>query len=241
MKPIIGITAIPHPDPSDLRSGGKLQLNWNYADEIAKAGGVPVLLPPMADASEVANILDGWLIPGGDDIDASNYGQTNHPKAELVDKGRFDAESRLWNAVDPAMPILGICYGCQFINVLSGGSIIQHLPDVLGHEEHTAGTLQHYGIDVSSRLSEILCAEGVEGRSYHHQAIDRVGEGLKVVGRHADGTIEALETSDSRWLFAVQWHPERTPEDGPTQRLFAQFVAAAFEFRQSRRGVGVAR
>lgn len=235
MKPIIGIVADSQVDPSDQRTGGTITLNYNYAEQVAVAGGNPVLLTPSTDMLEIASMLNGWLIPGGDDIDARWFGQDNHPKTKLVDPARFEAERRLYDLIVPDLPILGICYGCQFLGVMSGGTLDQHLPDRLGTDEHIIGTLQEYAIDPDCRLAEVLGTTRVRGRSYHHQALAQVGQGLKVVGRHADGTVEAVESTSKPWVFGVQWHPERTPEDLATQRLFRAFIDAASEYAALRR------
>lgn len=239
MKPIIAITVVSEHEPEDARSRGKLTLNWNYAEAVANAGGVPILIPPTADMDEVAKIVHGWLIPGGADIDAKHFGQENHPAVELGHPSRFEAEHRLYRAANPDMPIFGICYGCQFLNVVRGGTLIQHVPDVVGHEAHSGGTLQSYRIDPSSDLAAKSGATEIVGKSYHHQAVDRVADGLRVVAHAEDGTIEAVEASDRPWMIGVQWHPERTPDDAPTQRLFESFVAAARAYAESHRAVGV--
>lgn len=232
-KPLIGITVDVTLEPENARSGGKLSLNYNYAQAVADAGGVPVLIPPQADAGAFAAILDGLLIPGGNDIDASHWGEENHPTVEPIEEQRFEVERRLYDAADPDMPIFGICYGCQFLNVVRGGSLIQHLPDVVGHESDKGGTLQSYAIDGSSSLASIM-GESAVGQSWHHQAVDRVGRGLRVVAKNDDGIVEALEAEDRPWLIGVQWHPERTAGDEATQRLFRSFVEAAAAFRERR-------
>lgn len=237
MKPIIAISVDCKQDPQDPRTGGDLKLNWNYAQAVAEAGGVPILVPPTADMEAVAEIIDGWLIPGGDDIDAAKYGEENHEKADLQDPARYDAESRLYRAANPEMPIFGICYGCQFVNVVRGGNLFQHLPDVAGSEVHTGGVMQTYTLDEGSKLHGIVGDQAIEGKSYHHQGVDRVGQDLKVVARAEDGTVEALEATDRPWLVGVQWHPERTLADPKTRKLFKDFIAAARNFRESKRKV----
>jgi putative glutamine amidotransferase len=239
MRPIIGITVDATHDPGELRTRGKLQLNWNYAQAIHDAGGTPVLIPPMSEPHDVARILDGWVIPGGNDIDAKNFGEENHPSVELIDPTRFNGERSLYKAIDPAMPILGICYGCQFLNVVRGGSLCQHLPDVVGTFEHTGGATQLYVVDDESKLASVAGVTEVEGKSYHHQAIKEVGAGLRVVAKAEDETIEAIEATDRPWLIGVQWHPERTLEDDATRRLFRGFVDAARAFAQQKRLAGV--
>lgn len=233
MKPLIGITVNAKEEPGD-KTGGKLWLNWNYAQVIADAGGVPILIPPQADMALLAETLHGWLIPGGEDIDAKHFGEENHPSVTPIESERFDAESALYRQVNPDMPILGICYGCQFMNVQRGGSLIQHLPDAIGNELHAGGTLQSYRLKDGSKLKGILGSEGAEGKSYHHQAVGRVGQNLKVVAEHEDGMVEALEATDKPWMIGVQWHPERTFEDPASRRLFDAFIAAAREYAQKK-------
>ncbi|AIE86215.1 gamma-glutamyl-gamma-aminobutyrate hydrolase family protein [Fimbriimonas ginsengisoli] len=235
MKPIIGITVDCHHDPEDPRTRGKLELNWNYAQAVSDAGGVPVLIPPTADMEVLAGVIHGWLIPGGNDIDAANFGEENHPKVKLQDPSRFVGEKSLFEAIDSEMPVLGICYGCQFLNVARGGTLEQHLPDRVGHEIHTGGTMQSYPL-AESRLREIVGVPEMTGKSYHHQAVGQVGEALAVVSKHEDGTVEAVEATDRPWMIGVQWHPERTLEDEATRRLFREFVLAAARFAEGKAG-----
>ncbi len=234
MKPIIGISVDCKQDHQDARSGGKLTLNWNYAQAVSDAGGVPLIIPPTADMDDVAQIIDGWLIPGGDDIDAKNFGEENHSAVQLQDPARFEAESWLYRAADKEMPIFGICYGCQFVNVIRGGTLTQHLPDVVGHSEHTGGTLQRYRLDNESKVAAIIGSGVISGKSYHHQAVRATGHGLKVIAKSDDGTVEAIEAIDHPWLVGVQWHPERTLDDHKTRKIFADFVEAARLFRDQR-------
>jgi len=239
MKPIIGITVDCQQNLGDPRSGGQLRLNWNYTQAISDAGGVPILIPPTADMEAVAEIIDGWLIPGGDDIDAMHFGEENHPEVKLSDPSRFDAESRLFHAVETDLPVFGICYGCQFVNVVQGGSLIQHLPDVVGHSQDTGGTMQRYQIDASSKLANTVQDVSIDGKSYHHQAVSRVADGMVATARNEDGTVEALESTQRPWLVGVQWHPERTLEDPKTRRIFESFVAAAREYHANRKRMAV--
>ena len=234
MKPLIGITLECRRESGNDRSGGTLSLNWNYAQRIADLGGVPLLVPPQADMAVVAELLDGWLIPGGYDIDAARFGQENHPKAELQDPERYRSESELLKALPADVPILGICYGCQFLNVARGGTLVQHLPDVVGDDRHSGGTRETNALDPDSHLMKVFGAGEVEGLSFHHQACGDLGEGLRAVSRAPDGTIEAIEATDRPWVVGVQWHPERLPLDPTTQRLFEAFVARAAEYRQER-------
>jgi putative glutamine amidotransferase len=239
MKPIIGITVESTFEPDDARSRGSLRLNYNYAEEVAKAGGVPILIPPTADAASVVELLDGWLIPGGADIDAKHWGEENHPSVELGDGTRFTIEERLFAAAPGDMPILGICYGCQFVNVALGGTLEQHVPDRTETNDHSGGTMQSYAIDAGSTLANIVGTEPIEGKSYHHQAVGRVGDGLRVVGHHDDGTVEAIESTTDRWIVGVQWHPERTPDSQATQKLMTEFIRQATIYKERRAKVTV--
>ncbi len=234
MKPLIAITTESRREPDNARTGGKIELNWNYAQTVADAGGVPIVVPPTADMEEIARVVDGWLIPGGDDLDSALWGEPLHPKASLQDGTRYDAERRLFERLDPAVPVLGICYGCQAINVLRGGSLDQHVPDSVGHEGHSGGTMQTYEIDGESLLARSAGAARMEGKSFHHQAVARVAEGLRAVARAEDGTVEAVEATDRPWFVGVQWHPERTPDDEATQRLFRRFIEAAAAYRAAK-------
>lgn len=234
MKPIIGITIVAEPDPADLRTGGVLKLNYNYAQAIADAGGIPLLIPPQADVEAIANIIDGWLIPGGLDIDPAEYGQENHPANEIMPPARYNLEKSLYAAIPDDLPVLGICYGCQFLNVMEGGDLIQHLPDeVEGSETHKPGSVQDYKVEGATKLGEIVGPEA-SGASYHHQAVGQVAPSLRVTARAEDGVIEAIESVDRDFLVAVQWHPERTPDNPTSKKLFQAFVDSARNFKKSR-------
>lgn len=232
-KPLIGITVDLY--PADEPIGPEYRLRKNYAQCIVDAGGVPIIIPANAPIEEIAPLLDGWLIPGGSDIDPVQFGAERHSECKLQDPSRFATEKALFEALPKTVPILGICYGSQFLNVVLGGDLVQHLPDGLGHDQHSGGTIQEYAISPNSKFAEIVGSTSLTGRSYHHQALGKVAPGLQVVARHEDGTIEAVEaTTDERWLFATQWHPERMPETTGTKNLFESFIKAAAAFRASR-------
>lgn len=235
MKPTIGITGPSVSDESDPATHGQITLNWNYAEVVAEAGGVPLIVPPTADPAEVARLLDGWLITGGADLDPALYGEEPHPETELCERRRTEAELKLLEHAHVELPIFGICYGCQFLNVARGGSLHQHLPDLENKTQHTGNVNQEYRVAPGSRLAQILGAAPARGASSHHQGIARLGQGLRAVAEHCDGTIEAIEDPDHPWFIGVQWHPERTPDDPCTLRLFASFVQAAKTFAQGRR------
>jgi putative glutamine amidotransferase len=228
VKPIIAITVDVDADPL------RMSLRWNYAEQVVLAGGNPLLISPLTDVEPLVDFIDGWLIPGGDDIDSVHFNQELHPMARLQHPSRWDGESRLYSLIDPALPVLGICYGCQFLNVKRGGSLIQHVPDSVGHEEHSGGTMQTYSVTESSILNRATGVTSIEGKSYHHQAVDEVAPGLIVSALAKDGTIEAIEDQSKPFWLGVQWHPERTPEDVATQSLFNTFIEAARSYRKGK-------
>ncbi len=228
MKPIIAITVDVDADPL------RMSLRWNYAEQVVLAGGNPLLISPLTDVEPLVDLIDGWLIPGGDDIDSVHFNQELHPMARLQHPSRWDGESRLYSKIDPSLPVLGICYGCQFLNVKRGGSLIQHVPDSVGHEEHSGGTMQKYSVTESSTLNRATGVTSIEGKSYHHQAVDEVAPGLTVSALAADGTIEAIEDHTKPFWLGVQWHPERTPDDAATQSLFKTFIEAATNYRKGK-------
>jgi putative glutamine amidotransferase len=230
--PIIGITGDSEKG-KDGRPYGKTILRREYTDRVRAAGGVPIILPPGTDPEDVAHLIDGWLIPGGDDLDPSLWGEEVHPEAELIDPERLALERGLFERISPDVPIFGICYGCQLLNVLHGGSLIQHLPDKLGHDGHRGDAWQTYAVEPGTKLAQIVGGAKAEGKSWHHQAISRLGEGLQVTARHEDGTIEGIESSTRPWMVGVQWHPERSEADA-SPRLFSAFVEQAKAFRETR-------
>jgi len=237
-KPIIGITTESTRDEDDPRTRGKIHLNWNYFSIVNRFGGVPIIIPPETDLDVVARLIDGWLIPGGLDLDAKHFFEVNHPAVKLQDPSRWELESALYAKIPEEMPVLGICYGCQFLNVVRRGSLEQHLPDRTGHDDHGRGSLQTYHVIQDSLLGQAAGVQAISGKSYHHQAVANVGKGLKVTARHEDGTVEAIEATDRPWEVAVQWHPERTPDDPATIGLFAEFIRQATAFRALKNRAG---
>lgn len=227
MKPLIAIT-------TDLQSDSRHTLNWNYPEQVAKAGGNPIIISPLTDLEEVVGLFDGWLIPGGNDFDSAYYGQPLHPKAELQHPARWEMEQKLYSLIPSDLPILGICGGCQFINVIRGGTLHQHIPEILGHESHSGGTLQDYSVFEQSVLARSANAVKIVGKSYHHQAVDKLGSELTITARSEDGTVEAIEDQSKPFCVGVQWHPERTPDDLATQNLFKAFIDAASSFREGK-------
>lgn len=241
VAPLIGITTYPR-DPS-----GSFSLPADYVDSVRRAGGVPVLLVPGGDEAELRVVLeriDGLVIAGGGDVDPARYGGDSPGQSQGIDRERDSFEIALSAAVvSNEIPTLPICRGCQVFNVALGGSLHQHLPDVVGEdvrhrrEQESQDHVRHrVVVDESSRLATMMGSATPEPLSSHHQAVDRAAASLRVVARAADGTIEALELPGHPWLVAVQWHPEATAAEDPTQqRIFDSLVTAARERRRSQR------
>jgi putative glutamine amidotransferase len=201
----------------------------NYAEQVAAAGGIPVLLPPLPGVAAAVDRIDGLLLTGGGDVDPGRYGADPHPATARVSGPRDAAELELLDAaVAAGKPVLGICRGMQLLNVARGGTLCQHVPNDAGHAP-APGTFGAHPVKVAagSRLAGILGADGsgVDVPTAHHQSIDRLGDGLVATAWAEDGVIEAVEPSEDgdQFLLAVQWHPEA----GTDPRLIGALVAAA--------------
>jgi putative glutamine amidotransferase len=212
-----------------------------YFEGVTRAGGIAVLLPPQpvddAIADRVLDGLDGLVITGGKDVDPARYGQAAHPTTDEPRTHRDAWEfALLARALRRGLPVLGICRGAQVLNVALGGTLHQHLPDVVGHSRHQAGNAVFSTSTVrtvpTTRLAALI-GESSDAQCYHHQAIDQLGEGLIVSAQDTDGVIEAVEIPGDTFVLAVQWHPEERLDD---LRLFAGVVDAAKDFTTGRVG-----
>jgi putative glutamine amidotransferase len=246
VQPIIGIPT----SVSDRRARSEFAVRQAYCAAVHAAGGVPLLVPPLPEGALRAAYaaLDGLLLPGGGDVGAHHYGGVDSRLVQGVNAARDDLEIALarWALAD-GLPLLAICRGIQVLNVAAGGSLIQDIPTqvetMLTHAPPARVPAEHLAHTVTlapgSRLAAIYSPEReVWVNSRHHQAVERVAPGLRVVARAADGVIEGLEpeTADGRFLLGVQWHPEDlAPGDAATRRLFAAHVEAARERAASRR------
>ena len=211
-----------------------------YLEGVNLAGGSAVLLPPqpIEAADRVLDGLDGLIITGGRDVDPAAYGQQRHPATD--EPVHANRERDAWEialargAIRRGMPVLGICRGAQVINVALGGTLHQHLPDVIGHTRHQLGNAVFSTSSVhtvpNSRLAGLI-GESSDAQCYHHQAIDRLGEGLVISAQDSDGVIEAVEIPGENFVLAVQWHPEERLDD---IRLFIAVVHAAAEYATGR-------
>ncbi len=227
--PVIGITTY----GCDERN--RYSLPAEYVAAVQRAGGLPLLIPPGSDRSEhYLDLVDGLILAGGGDIDPKLYGGDPHETVYSVDPDRDQLELALAREiVRRNQPAFAICRGMQVLNVALGGTLIEHLPTVVGesvlHRKPPREPSAHpIAIDPASQLAAIAGATELHPVSWHHQAIRALAPGLKAVAHAPDGTIEAVELDDHPWLIAVQWHPELTAEkDKSQQRLFNALVAAA--------------
>jgi putative glutamine amidotransferase len=200
----------------------------SYARAVQRAGGRPVLLLPDPEDAEdpdgALGIIDALIVTGGaGDVDPALYGQNPHPETGPVQEERDAYELALVRAaIERRMPVLGICRGMQILNVAYGGGIEQHLPDVVGHEDHrhTPGTFADHEVDLEtgSLAARAAGAERAPVKSHHHQGVREIGDGLVVTGRSDDETVEALEDPSCPFVLGVLWHPE---EDEKSQLIRA--------------------
>ena len=233
MKPVIGLTSYRQRGQTGVWDTEMAMLPAFYLEGVTRAGGIAVILPPQqVDSEDARNLLaglDGLVITGGRDVEAARYGHESHEKAEKPDRLRDLLEDELITAaIQMKLPFLGICRGAQMLNVNRGGTLIQHLPDVVGDNRYLqgGGNFAHMQMSVreGSLLSSIVGEQVDNAALYHHQAIDEPGEGVQVVAYSPDGIVQAVEVEGHPFGLAVQWHPEQTLED---LRLFEALIAAA--------------
>ncbi len=226
-RPLIGITSY----REQARWGGwdvpAVLLPATYPDAVADAGGEPVLLPTGAGSAGVVGRLDGLVLAGGADVNPARYGAAAGPHTTGLRPDRDSTESALLEAALHAqLPVLAVCRGMQLLNVVLGGDLVQHLPDRPGADCHDPGPglfTAHQVRCTPGTLTAQLVGERVEAHCHHHQALDRVADGLTVTAWAADGTVEAVERLGGAFCLGVQWHPEA----GQDRRLFRALVEFA--------------
>ncbi|MEN8040118.1 MAG: gamma-glutamyl-gamma-aminobutyrate hydrolase family protein [Actinomycetota bacterium] len=242
MHPIIGITARPQNVPSAGNEVLGYLATHTYTDSVLRGGGIPVLLPCVENAliDRVLDRVDGILLTGGGDIAPERYGAERDPAVRMVNHERDEFELALVRkAYERKMPVMAICRGNQVVNVAFGGTLIQDLPSHAGAHGHDIvgeGAYEPHSealIEDDSWIATIV-GSGLRGiNSIHHQAVENVGEGLRVVASAPDGTVEALEHVDPDWdLLSVQWHPEYlgVRDHGDSHDLFTAFVESAAKY-----------
>lgn len=239
MRPIIGIPCF-----TAKRAGTQRPIYGNnqaYVRAVERAGGVPVLIPPLPDESSLRAIcdrLDGLLLTGGEDITPDLYGEQPIPECGASDRQRDELEIAFarW-ALDTDIPLLGICRGMQLLNIARGGSLYQDLgtqqPQTRQHAQ-VRHPRSHRAHDIrilpDSRLAAILDTTRHSVNSLHHQAVNRVGDGVRIVAWSPDDVAEAMELPAYSFALAVQYHPEELEStDEASQRLFSAFVRACMQ------------
>ncbi|MCB1003676.1 MAG: gamma-glutamyl-gamma-aminobutyrate hydrolase family protein [Acidimicrobiales bacterium] len=214
-RPRIGITSWPRDVDYEGTPERCDTYPHDYVHSVIAAGGLPLLLPlndesddGQAVFAELLDLVDGVVLTGGGDIEPAAYGAGTHEATKYTDAERDAWDTRLMHqVVERRIPTLGICRGLQVANVALGGTLVQHLD---GHDaEHlAAGDAHAIAVEPGSRLASLLGAGESEVNSLHHQAVDRLGPGIRAVATSPDGVVEAIELEGSDHFLAVQWHPE---------------------------------
>ncbi len=206
-----------------------------YVNAVTRAGGRPLLVPPDADAvAETLDALDGLLFSGGSDLDPATYDADPHPQTNNTRPDRDRAELALISgALERDMPVLAVCRGMEVLNVARGGDLVQHLPEVVGDEDHkhTPGVFGDHEVDLKpgTRVCRLL-GDRTPVKSHHHQGVGRLGEGLVETAWAEDGTIEAIEDPARRFALGVLWHPEQ----GEAFARFKELGEEARRYREER-------
>jgi len=225
-RPLIGITTYREQARWGFWDVPAVLLPANYADAVAEAGGEPVLLPTGAVSAETVARLDGLVLAGGADVDPARYDEVPDPHTTATRPERDASEIALLQAaLDRDLPVLAICRGMQLLNVLLGGTLIQHVPDVPGAQPHQLGlglyAEREVRVDPGSAVGAVL-GPAVTVDCHHHQALDRLAPGVTAAAWAEDGLVEAIEVAGHRFCLGVQWHPEA----GEDHRLFGALVGA---------------
>lgn len=235
-RPIIGLTTYSERTRFGVWDVESAVLPRNYVDMTVRAGGIPVLLPPAGNpAPELIDRLDGLVLTGGADLDPDRYGAAPHSATRGIRPDRDESEFELFRLARAAgLPVLAVCRGLQLVNVALGGTLLQHLPDVLDHTEHSRSP-GVFGVTTvqtvaDSRVAAIIGPE-MKAHCHHHQAIDTLAPDLRATAHALDGTIEAVETPTGAYLVGVQWHPEENSTD---HRLMRDLVEQAAIYGRER-------
>ena len=232
-KPLIGVNADHRSPRKDTPAFS--YLSAGYYDSILKAGGVPVVIPPLLseeDLGRVLDVLDGVVLGGGADLDPRFDGFMLHPSMRLLDRRREEFDRMLMRMVaDRRMPVLGIGCGMQLLNVSQGGNLFLHVPEdlpkALPHLDVTDPNHRHALVVEPGTLMERVYGEGeIRVNSMHHMAIDEVAGGFAITARCPDGVIEAIESTQDDWFaLGTQFHPEAESASALDLRIFEEFVS----------------
>ena len=235
MKPLIGITTN---QSTNMYGQPTIMLMQSYVNAVMQAGGVPVLIPSLIteDGWEaVYSRLDGILFSGGGDISLDYFDGDPHPRIDDVDLERDAIELKfIQTAASDGKPFLGICRGCQVVNVALGGTLYTHIPDqlpsALDHDypgNRRTVLVHEVKIEEGTRVAEIYGEPIIKVNSLHHQGLKDIAPSVRIAGYSPDGLVEAIELPDHPFGLAVQWHPEWLTDQAPTRNLFRKFVEAA--------------
>jgi putative glutamine amidotransferase len=239
--PLIGVTTSVTPDDDPEATPNRAHVNRAYIVAVQRSGGVPVLLPPYLDAPTLQSLwerLDGLVLTGGGDVAPDRFGAPRHVETVAVSEARDALELDVTErALHEGRPVLAICRGVQVLNVALGGSLHQHIPDAypasaIDHAQREPRHQPTHPVKVMvehTRAGAILGAGELHVNSFHHQAINRLGRGLRDVAWAPDGVIEAVDGPEGRgFVVGVQWHPEDLIDRDPAARqLFSALIAAA--------------
>ncbi|MDQ2676518.1 MAG: gamma-glutamyl-gamma-aminobutyrate hydrolase family protein, partial [Actinomycetota bacterium] len=226
-RPVVGITAALESASWVIWRDTEVNISQrSYSECVTDAGALPVLLPAdersAAEPGELLNVLDGLVLAGGADLDPVSYGAEPHPKTAGYNAARDRFELALCRgAIERDLPVLGICRGAQILNVACGGDLVQHLGDSTQHVE-VPGTFSTHEVRLApgSLAARAADAERAEVRSHHHQALDRLGEGLVASGWSVpDELVEAVEMPERSFVVGFLWHPEELRDGAPFRAL----------------------
>lgn len=235
MRPLVGITSYAEEVRFGVWTEEAAVVPLAYVRAVEQAGGRPLVVPPAEDGvGETLDALHAVIFSGGADLDPELYGADAHEETDAPRRRRDQAELRLLEAaLERDMPVLAICRGSQLLNVASGGDLVQHLPEVVGHErhKHEPGSFSDHAVSVApdSKLGTLV-GEHTPVKSHHHQGFGRIGAGLREVAWAEDGLTEGLEDADKRFALGVLWHPE----EGKDFALFQGLVDEARRYRTTR-------
>jgi putative glutamine amidotransferase len=235
MRPLIGITSYAEEVQMGIWTENAAVVPLAYVRAVEHAGGRPIVLPPVEDGiDETLDAVHGVIFSGGGDLDPELYGAEPHTETDEPKPWRDEPEIALLQAaLERDMPVLAICRGSQLLNVARGGDLVQHLPELVGHErhKHLPGAYSDHDVRVEpeSRLGSLL-GEHTPVKSHHHQGMGKIGDGLREVAWADDGLVEGLEDPHKRFALGVLWHPE----EGEDFALFRGLVEEAALYREER-------